>query len=116
MATTDSDLDRLRSDLSERLDGLRHSTEATAADRRPVELDQSSVGRLSRMDALQMQAMAQATERRRAVEITRIEAALKRIADGDFGWCVTCGEAIAPKRLEADPTVPTCIDCASGGG
>lgn len=114
MTTTESDLDRLRRGLSDRLDGLRRNTRTTADDRRPVALDQSSVGRLSRMDALQMQAMAQATERRRIQEAARIEAALKRVADGDYGWCVQCGEAIAPKRLEADPTVPTCIDCASG--
>lgn len=116
MAITGSDLDRLRRDLAGRLDVLRRTTESTAEDRRPVELDQTAVGRLSRMDALQMQAMAQATERRRAVEIARIEAALRRVDGGDYGWCVTCGEAIAPKRLEADPTVPTCIDCASGSG
>ena len=116
MDTAETDLDRLRRNLADRLDGLRRSTAATADDRRPVELDQSSVGRLSRMDALQMQAMAQATEGRRAREILRIEATLKRIDAGDYGWCVSCGEAIAPKRLAADPTVPTCIDCASRAG
>lgn len=116
MAMTDDDLDRLRRELADRLEELRWTTERTAGDRKPVELDQTAVGRLSRMDALQMQAMAQATERRRAVEIARVEAALKRIDSGDYGWCLTCGEAIAPKRLAADPTVPTCIGCASGSG
>lgn len=106
----------LRVKLTERLDGLRRSTAATADDRKPVELDQSSVGRLSRMDALQMQAMAQATEGRRGHEILRIEATLKRVDAGDYGWCTTCGEAIAAKRLAADPTVATCIDCASRAG
>ncbi len=116
MAMSETELDRLRRNLSDRLDGLRRSTEATADDRRPVELDQTSVGRLSRIDALQTQAMAQATGRRRGHEILRIEATLKRIDDGDYGWCVACGEAIAPKRLAADPTVPTCIGCATGAG
>lgn len=111
-----TDLDRLRRELSDRLAALRRSTETTADDRKPVELDQTSVGRLSRIDAMQMQAMAQATERRRAQEIARIEAALKRIDGGDYGWCVRCGEEIAPKRLAADPTVATCIRCAAGGG
>lgn len=114
MTATGDDIERIRQALVDRLDALRHTTESTADDRRPVELDQTSVGRLSRMDAMQMQAMAQATERRRAVEMVRIEAALKRIDDGDYGWCVRCGEAIAPKRLAADPTVPTCIGCAAG--
>ncbi len=85
---------------------------ATAEARRPVELDQSAVGRLSRMDALQVQAMQLETERRRGVELQRIDAALKRIADGDFGYCLVCDESIQPKRLENDPTAPTCIDCA----
>ena len=42
----------------------------------------------------------------------RIVAALARIEDGEFGWCVGCGEAIAPKRLENDPAAPNCIGCA----
>lgn len=57
------------------------------------------MGRLSRMDALQVQAMAQAVERRRGQELGRIKATLGRIDDGEFGYCVTCGEQIAPKRL-----------------
>lgn len=80
--------------------------------REPVELDQSKVGRLSRMDALQGQAMALAVDQRRKVQLQRIEAALKRIEKGDFGYCVTCDEEIASKRLELDPAVPTCIGCA----
>lgn len=78
-----------------------------------VELDQSKVGRLSRMDAMQAQAMAQASANRRDQMLRRIEAALKRIDDDDYGYCQECDEPIAPKRLEFDPTVTLCIDCAS---
>jgi DnaK suppressor protein len=78
-----------------------------------VELDQSRVGRLSRMNALQSQAMSRETNRRREVELSRIEAALQRIADGDYGLCVRCGEEIAEGRLLSDPSAPLCIDCAS---
>ena len=88
--------------------------EATAESRAPVELDQSRVGRLSRMGALQDQAMALEAERRRSLELRRIDAALGRIDEGEFGCCVTCGEEIAPKRLELDPTTPVCIACAGG--
>lgn len=111
-----TDLDALRRTLTEQLETLRDSTEATAASREPVALDHTSVGRLSRMDAMQMQAMAQATERRRGQAIARIEATLRRIDEGEFGYCTACGEEIAEKRLAIDPTVPTCIDCASGAG
>lgn len=78
-----------------------------------VELDQTKVGRLSRMDALQAQAMAQASAERREQQLRHIEAALQRLDDDEFGYCLECGESINPKRLEFDPTVELCIDCAS---
>lgn len=93
---------------------LEGSSQDTAGSRAPVELDQTSVGRLSRVDAIQAQAMAQATERRRAETIRRINQALARLDAGTFGACVMCGEDIAPKRLALDPAIPTCLDCASG--
>lgn len=78
-----------------------------------VELDQSKVGRLSRMDAMQAQAMAQASGQRREEMLRRITAALQRIDDGEYGVCLKCEEPINPKRLEFDPTVLLCVDCAS---
>ena len=81
-------------------------------DRKPVELDQQSVGRLSRQDSLQVQAMAKAAEARRAQEIRRIDAALQRVEDDEYGWCAECGEAIEDKRLELDPAAPRCAACA----
>lgn len=78
-----------------------------------VELDQSKVGRLSRMDAMQAQAMAQASVRRRDATLRRIAAAIKRIDKGEYGRCQECDEPINPRRLEFDPTVLLCIDCAN---
>ncbi len=80
--------------------------------RGPVELDQQSVGRLSRMDAMQQQEMAQAEARRRVSDLARIEMALVRIAEGEYGWCAECGEPIAHKRLEIDPAAHLCVGCA----
>jgi DnaK suppressor protein len=78
-----------------------------------VELDQSKVGRLSRMDAMQAQAMAKASGQRREAMLRKIEAALKRIDDGSYGHCRDCDEPINPKRLEFDPTALRCIECES---
>ena len=77
-----------------------------------VELDQARVGRLSRMDAMQAQAMSLETGRRRRQSLVSIDAALLRLEEGDFGDCFECDEAINPKRLEADPTAILCINCA----
>ena len=98
--------------LNERRKELQEIAAASRESRRPVELDQSRVGRLSRMDALQDQAMALETERRREIELRRIDAALDRVKSGDYGYCLTCGEEIGAKRLELDPATPVCIDCA----
>ena len=106
------DLSRWRARLEERRAELQTLSEDSASARKPVELDQQSVGRLSRQDALQQQAMANAQEGRRAAELKRIEAALKRIDAAEFGWCEECGEAIAPKRLNIDPTTVYCAACA----
>ena len=78
----------------------------------PVTLDQQSVGRLSRMDALQQQAMAKASEQKRAHALMRIQAALDRLEVGDYGYCVECGEEIPLKRLEIDPAASHCVNCA----
>lgn len=79
-----------------------------------VELDQTRVGRLSRMDALQAQAMSVETNRRRDIELQRIESALQRLRTGAYGYCLRCAEKISRPRLEVDPATPLCIDCASG--
>nr|WP_152501771.1 TraR/DksA C4-type zinc finger protein [Labrenzia sp. THAF82] len=96
--------------LKEELEALSEISEEARA---PVTLDQQSVGRLSRMDALQGQAMAQASERQRRAQIQRIEAALHRLDTKDYGYCVECGEDIAPGRLAVDPAAAFCIRCAS---
>ena len=82
------------------------------SDQKPVTLDQQSVGRLSRMDALQIQAMDKAKDARRALELKRIEGALLRLEEGEYGYCTRCGEEIAPERLNQDPAAPFCIVCA----
>lgn len=106
------DFDQFRDLLLARRAELKAVMEAASGDADPVELDQSRVGRLSRMDALQGQAMAKETERRRGVELQRIASALARMEDKDFGYCVACGEEIPLKRLELDPAVTTCVTCA----
>ena len=110
----DIDIEAVKTRLIALRADLLDTGETSAESRQPVELDQSRVGRLSRMDALQGQAMALEIARRRANEVRRIDAALARIDEGAYGYCVTCGEDIAAKRLDLDPAAAVCIDCARG--
>jgi len=79
---------------------------------KPVELDQNRVGRLSRMDAMQAQAMAQANSQRGQQQIHLIKQALLRLEHGEFGDCLECGDAIEAARLKFDPATECCIRCA----
>ena len=105
-----------RQALLARSQELDREDASNADSRDTVELQQDSVGRLSRMDAMQQQAMAQAAERRRAAERARIASALDRLNDGEWGYCLNCGEEIAEKRLRHDPSVANCVNCARGTG
>ena len=91
------------------LDDMESTSKASTA---TVILDQTSVGRLSRMDAIQGQQMALEFERRRKQRLPKIKAALNRIEKGAFGFCTICEKEIALDRLAINPTVTRCVDCS----
>jgi len=91
------------------INAMQSTRDASAA---TVKLDQASVGRLTRMDAMQQQAMAKDSQQRAAVALDRIKAALLRCDDGSFGYCLGCDELIDPRRLELDPATTLCVQCA----
>ncbi|WP_111657504.1 TraR/DksA family transcriptional regulator [Isoalcanivorax indicus] len=102
----------LRKLLLERQAMLEQIDADSSSARKPVELDQQSVGRLSRMDALQQQAMSVSSTARRRHEIRAIRAALTRLDNNDYGYCEDCGCVIQEKRLALYPTVTLCVGCA----
>ncbi len=77
---------------------------------RPVDLDQP-IGRVSRMDALQQQSMVAANRASARLRRKQVDAALRRLDEGDYGDCASCGDPIAPRRLAAHPEAPLCVAC-----
>lgn len=110
----DAKKSRLRKVIAARLAELDEENALGREGQSTVTLDQQSVGRLSRQDALLSQSMAKATQARRDQEAMRLRQALERLESEDFGYCEDCGEEIAAKRLAFDPSVTRCISCASG--
>lgn len=109
---TSGELEHFRQRVEAALGDIRHALDVAAAtDSGTVILDQSSVGRLSRMDALQQQAMAAGWKETLLRENRRLVAAWARLGDGSFGICCRCDEPIPKDRLEADPGAPFCADC-----
>lgn len=106
-------LDEFRQRLVSAREDLRtqYENEKAAAD--TVQLDQTKVGRLSRMDAMQLQSMAQSTMRNIETRLKRIGEALNKLDEDDFGYCDECGNEIAFERLEVQPEAPCCFACQS---
>lgn len=101
--------------LRRQLDAERDAIEGELKDLQQalatVQLDQTSVGRLSRMDALQQQAMALGQRERLLFRQRRVSAALVRMEIQTYGRCCECDLALEVDRLLADAAAPFCQDC-----
>ncbi len=62
---------------------------------------------------LENQEVLEALDEDARQELRQIDRALRRMDEGSYGECATCGAAIAPQRLQALPWATLCIDCAS---
>jgi DnaK suppressor protein len=113
-ALTPEQLSELRADIERQIDRLLRSLEQTRRAARPVVLDQTSVGRLSRIDAIQNQAMSQGLEAREEAKRAELLEALRRIEEGTYGTCATCGGGIPFGRLQVFPETVRCSRCAIG--
>jgi DnaK suppressor protein len=101
-------LEEMEAELSVAVEG---KTDATA----PVTLD-TSIGRLSRMDAIQSQQMALGLKARQQQALLRVRNALQAVRDGTYGRCRRCKGSIAIERLEAQPDAVVCVKCAEQAG
>jgi DnaK suppressor protein len=111
---SDDEAQRLREQLVTLVAELEESLRASADAAAPVMLDQSSVGRLSRMDAMQQQSMAKATRQKAQLRLTQCKAALSSFDREEYGLCRNCEEPIGYPRLSAKPEAPFCLACQRG--
>lgn len=107
-------LDELRQALHDLVAQLEAALDEASRSARPVRLDQQSVGRVSRVDAIQQQQMAAAGKRSIRLRLQQARAALGRLRSGEYGLCRACDEPIGYRRLAARPESPLCLRCQSG--
>ncbi len=107
----EEEIEEFRKKLLQLRSELQKLEERSREAKGPVELDQTRVGRLSRMDAMQAQQMELEATRRRQQRLLKIEGALRRIEASEFGYCFICDEEIDIRRLHVDPTNTRCIEC-----
>ena len=104
-------VEQIRQQLVQLKQELQAQEKEYEASSSTVELDQTRVGRLTRMDAMQAQQMALESSRRRQHKMVKIDGALRRLESGEYGVCFVCGEEISAQRLAAEPTTTRCIEC-----
>ena len=103
--------DEARNALARRAAQLEQERAISREARAPVTLQQDSVGRLSRMDAMQQQAMHIANDARRQQRHMALLSALKRMDAGDYGYWHQCDKMIGAGRLAIDPAITLCVQC-----
>ncbi len=106
-----SDIVKIREQLLDLKSGIHALEDELKQAGETVVLDQTRVGRLSRMDAMQTQQMALESSRRRQQQLIKIDGALQRIESGDYGYCFVCGDEIIASRLSIDPAATRCMKC-----
>jgi DnaK suppressor protein len=109
---TPAQLSELKDELERQLEKLQRSMQVTAEAVAPVELDQTAVGRLSRMDSLQSQGLSRSLQEREEMKLILLRDALVRLEGGRYGLCMTCGGEIPFERLYVFPEAPSCSSCA----
>ena len=107
----DDKLQALQASLQRQLLELTEQLQISQQAAGVVTLDQTSVGRVSRIDALQQQSMAISTREMAALKLKRVKLAIQAIADNNYGYCQKCDETIAYKRLLAQPEANLCLLC-----
>ena len=108
---TEEQLGDLQDELDRQLSKLKRSMRVTDEALRPVELDQTAVGRLSRIDSLQNQGLTKNLHQREQVKLALLLEALKRVEARTYGVCTGCGGNIPFERLFVFPETPECAAC-----
>ncbi|MDF1656559.1 MAG: TraR/DksA C4-type zinc finger protein [Verrucomicrobiales bacterium] len=93
------------------LERVRSESDSSEKEREAISPD-VSIGRLSRLDSMQMQEVAKEANRRREERVVRLEVALDQLDEGIYGRCEICGKDIDFERLRITPEASRCSQCA----
>ena len=109
-ALTSDQIAQLREELRRNLSRLERSMKVNG-NGRATEIDQSAVGRLSRIEALQNAGLTQNLQDRERQQLEEVVAALHRLEEGSYGLCTACHAPIRFERLLVFPETRTCGSC-----
>ena len=74
---------------------------------------ENSLGRISRMDAINNKSVVEASLRNKKSKLTKLNVAISKVDEKDFGYCQMCKNQIQPMRLMFMPESSRCVRCAA---
>ncbi|MFT4566420.1 MAG: DnaK suppressor protein [Saprospiraceae bacterium] len=108
---TKEELKELASSIKQKIKKLQHEMISLEESAAPV-APENSIGRISRMDAINNKSVVEAAIRHRKKKLGKLQVALANVHKPGFGLCKNCGKAINPKRIVLMPESGRCIKCA----
>ncbi|ETR72533.1 MAG: Zinc finger, DksA/TraR C4-type [Candidatus Magnetoglobus multicellularis str. Araruama] len=108
---TENDIQILEKHIRDKMDSLQKDIESYHKSSRPVSPD-NAIGRLTRMEAINSKSINEAALQKAKHTFSKLEYALTRINDPDFGLCRECDEPIKFGRLKIMPETDICVKCA----
>ena len=108
---TPDQLGQIRDELQRTLTRLERSMKTNGTGK-PTEIDQGTVGRLSRIEAIQNQGLTRNIHERESLQLEQVVEALRRIENGSYGTCTSCHAPIRFERLLVFPEARNCNGCS----
>lgn len=109
---TKEEKEKLRGRLKELLRSSEEDIKELEKLTQPIK-PENSLGRISRMDAINNKSVAEAALRNKKKKIAQMKLALRNIDKEGFGSCENCKRPIQPARLIYMPESTKCVHCAS---
>jgi len=108
---TDKDRAEIKSTIISSIDAVKKEIGFLKEKSQPIEPD-CSLGRLTRLEAMQEQELSVHMLQESIIRLNKLEYALRKVDEPEYGICVECEEPIAPARLKLMPETSKCIECA----
>lgn len=108
---TEEEKKELKSLIDSHIESIKEEITELKELTKPVSLD-ASIGRLSRMDAINNKAINEKALREKKSTLQKLERAQERYKVNKLGTCLKCGKEIPFGRLKIMPYTTRCVQCA----
>ena len=101
----------MKREITDAIEAEKHLIESLVKTSQPIAPD-NAIGRLTRMEAIGSRAVSEASLNSARIKLTKLETALEKVDEPDFGICLRCSNPIPSGRIMLLPECVVCVSCA----